>query len=185
MDGFTELPITVRVGATGAVYTFEVTDASGNTATVDVTINTGTAAAEITGVLLNQAGPAGTGGLDLDAGNSTGSADASAEIRDQGIDLAEPNATNWIQKISGVNGAEIRYAGNLPDGSNYEDITTQEEIEGAFTNSDALSGGISSVVAVGDEFVVESAGKYYFLLVTEVNITTNNNSDNYVFSIKR
>jgi hypothetical protein len=185
MNGFTELPITVRVGNTGAVYTFEVTDASGLNNSVTVTINTGTAASEIIGVLLNQAGPAGTGGLDLDAGNSTGSMDASAEIRDRGIDNSLPTADNWIQKISGTNNAIVKYAGNLPDGSNYEDITTQEEIQGAFANSVDLSGGISDVVVVGDEFVVERDGKYYFLLVTDITVTSNNNADSYTFSIKR
>ncbi|MFT4663887.1 MAG: hypothetical protein ACI8YQ_001403 [Polaribacter sp.] len=173
--------ITIRPTATG-VYTFEVTDANGLVGSVDVNVIVGTLSTEITGILLNAAGPSGTGGLDLESGTGVGSADG--DIKDEGINGGNADV-NWITKISAAGTATLKYAGNLPDGSGYADVNTIEGIQGAFDNSDDLSGGVSDVVVVGDEFVVESNGNYYFLLVTEVNVEPTDNSDNYVFSIKK
>lgn len=190
--GFTSLDmvnITIRPTSSG-VYSFQVTDANGLTDQVDVNVVVGTVATEITGVLLNSAGPSGTGGLDLDPdpmtgmATGTGSMDAAAEIKDEGIN-GNPLATNWVQKISAANSAVLKYAGNLPDGSGYADVNTVEGIQGAFDNSDDLTGGVSDVVVVGDEFVVENNGTYYFLLVTDVTIDEDGNDDSYTFSIKQ
>ena len=72
-------------------------------------VSVGQPVATILGALFNQAGPSGTGGLDLDTGASLGSTNANVEVRDMGIDTALPLANNWRQKIAGVNGTEIRY----------------------------------------------------------------------------
>jgi len=178
----TEAPITIRPTSSG-VYTFQVTDVNGLTGSVDVNVIAGTTVSEITGALLNQAGPSGTGGMILATGESVGSADG--DIRDSGINSANPDATNWIQTFYGNPGVEVRYASNLPDGSNYDDITTTEAISGAFGSSDVLSGGVTDVVLTGDEFVVNANGVYYYLKVTDVTITTDDNADQYTFSIKK
>ena len=185
-DGLVSAEVTLRLGDAGAAYKFEVADENGMTAFADVLINTGTAVTEVTGRLLNQAGPTGTGGLDLDVNDGgVGSADPDAEIKDEGIDLSQPLDENWIQKISAANNAVLKSANGLPDGSGYNDITTQEEIAAAFGNASDLGGGISDVVAIGDEFIVERDGKYYFLIVTDMDVTADNNDDYYEFSVKQ
>ena len=95
-------------------YGFEVEDEVGETASTSINVtltDPGTPLdMNISGVLFNQAGPAGTGGLDLDvADGGTGSADASAEIRDLGIDcdIDPANAENWVMKIGTANDADM------------------------------------------------------------------------------
>lgn len=177
-------------------YTIEVTDTDGNTVSVSIDITTFDPGTPITntleGVLLNQAGPAGTGALDLDAGIGTGTTTGNftiSEIRDWGIDQGLPNDENWLRQIGPINNTTVRYAGGLPGDFEFADITTKEEIEGYFDAGSALpndGGTKSDPVAVGDYFVVKSAdgAKYYFLEVIEVNVTANDNADNYKFNIK-
>lgn len=184
-------------GFTGSIYvkaltgahdlTFEVTTAAGDTATGDISYNAGTAVEELTGVLLNAAGPAGTGGLDLDTGDSTGSNDAAAEIKDEGIDTDQPVDVNWVQRISGVNGSEIRTPdmASLPEGFSYTSVSTQEEIVGTFDTGATLSNNTTGVVQTGDMFVVKNGNNYYLLLATDVVATTSDNADFYEFSIKK
>lgn len=184
-------------------YSFEVTDEKNLTDAVTVDILTqGVPVTEITdatlGILYNQAGPVGTGGLDLDTGNGTGSADGEAEIRDEGIDQAKPQSSDWRRQISGVNGSVIKVAGSsLPETFKYADVNYAEEIVSAYDLCDALTlqsadgtRMVTDVVAVGDIFIVKNGDKYYLLKVEEVNEvyiapdTMGNNDDNYRFSIK-
>jgi hypothetical protein len=192
-----------EVGTT-TTYAFKVTDANDRTDVVDIVIATvavpGTPiTSTLTGILFNQAGPAGTGGLDLDAGASTGSTDASAEIRDLGIDCALPNASNWRKQIGSVNGADMKKV----DATQLENFTfagvdKKEVIEQAFTTGIALTDGTSSncagvntpvtdvsdAVVAGDMFVVFANNTYYLVRVDAVNTTTDNNGDSYELSIK-
>ncbi|MFK7808505.1 MAG: hypothetical protein AB8F74_11940 [Saprospiraceae bacterium] len=184
-----EVAITIRPNATG-VYKFEVEDVNGLVGSASVNVIAGVAVTELTGVLLNQAGPPGTGGLDLDTGNGTGTqtTDVDADIKDEGIDSSQPDDSNWKQQISGINGSEIRFVGNdttLPEGTSYANITTQEQIETVFGNADALSGGVSAVVVIGDEYAVKNGDNYYYIKVTEITETDDNNNDSYTFDIKQ
>lgn len=178
-------------------YTVEIEDAGGNKASVSIDITTfdpGTPIENtLTGkLLLNQAGPAGTGGLDLDLGEGTGTMGAGsekAEIRDWGINLGLPNDQNWLRQIGPINNTVVRVPGGLPGDFKFSDIATKEEIKGYYDAGTALpndSGTKSEPVEVGDFFVVKSAdgSRYYFLECTEVNVTPNNNEDYYEFSIK-
>ena len=179
-------------------YTIEVTDTEGNTASVSIDITTfdpGTPITkELIGVLLNQAGPAGTGALDLNDGIGTGTTTgnfAISEIRDWGIDLGLPVDQNWLRQIGPLNGTTVRVAGGLPGDFKFDDIATKEEIQSYFDAGTALPNGSganakSDPVEVGDFFVVKNAdgSTYFFLEVDEVNITAADNGDNYKFNIK-
>ncbi len=178
-------------------YTFEVADVNDKTASQTVAITTEFGGTPIdmtlTGVLLNQAGPAGTGGLDLDTGNGTGTqpSDVDAEIKDNGIDLSQPVDQNWIRRISPMNGAEIRTPGaNFPSDFDFATVATKEEIQAFFNDGEALpaenanSEPMSDVVEVGDIFFVLRDGRYYLLEVTDITITPSDNSDSYTFNIK-
>jgi len=185
-NGFMEFVINIDSHDAGtSEYRVVLSDADGNTVETGVFVTVGATVSTLTGVLLNSAGPAGTGGLDLDTGTGTGSSDAAAEIRDQGVDLAQPVPQNWIQRISGVNGSEIRSANNLPEGFKFDNVAIQSEIVGAFDSSDPLTNNTSDVINVDDQFVVRNGSNYYYLLVTNVNVTTADNTDSYTFSVKQ
>ncbi len=187
-------------------YTFEVTDDNNLTDAVFVDITTkGEQVSVLTGkLLLNQAGPDGQGGLDLDTGESVGSIlgntgnpaiDTSykrAEINDEGIDLGKPLASNWLRQISGTNGAEVRYiGGSMPENFDFDNVKFREEIVAAFDNGrkftakDSTGELISDPLKVGDILTVKRGDKYYMIKVTKINITTNDNNDSYEFSIKK
>lgn len=197
-----EIGVHVHAAAGTATYRVVVEDEGGLTdeASFDVTVE---AAIEetLTGVLFNQAGPAGTGGLDLDTGDGTGSASASAELRDMGIDSLAGSGDNWRRRIGGINGVNVRYAGN---GSiEFDNVASKDAIVALYDGADDLqaantyTGGnievwgnfkVSGVVEVGDVFVVyKSSSETYYLVVVdaiEENTTLGDNSDNYTLSIK-
>ncbi len=198
--GEAEIFLRVQESAGTETYRFVLTDVEGNSGDYSFDIVTGTPPETLEGVLFNSAGPTGTGGLDLDTGEGVGSSDAAAELRDEGIDTDEPNATNWIQRISGVNGAEVKALvpgeGNLLESFTFEGITSKESIASLWDNgitfADTNSSGtpISDVVEVGDMFTVKSGDNYYVVLVKEVNLITSGeptdlNKDNYVVDIKK
>ncbi len=192
-DGFVEETLFIRVQDSGeSVYRVLITDEFGNSSEFTKTINAGTSGtpvSTIVGVLLNQAGPAGTGGLDLDNGNSTGSADLDAEIRDMGIDNG-PIADNWLQQIAGVNGSVVKQliAGQngLLESFSFGNVSVREEIIAVHDNNGIdFSGGVSNTVLVGDVFSVENNGRYYLLQVTNINVTTDDNNDSYTFDVKK
>ncbi len=191
-------------------YAFEVEDEGKKTAVTSIDISTiiPFTAIEKTliGVLLNQAGPANTGGLDLDTGESVGSKDMRAEIKDQGINLDRPATDNWRRQISGANGAEVRTVklSDLAENLKFSDIKFKEQILDAFAKGKALDGvdifrnsrgdkiatdddgneKVSQPMAVGDIFAVKRDNKHYLIECVKVNNTTNNNNDSYEFNIK-
>ncbi len=195
------------VNTVGAVRTYEVevADENGLKDAVSLTITskappTTPIERSLTGVLLNQAGPVGTGGLDLDEGLSVGSGAASAEIRDVGIDCSQPDASNWRKQIGTVNGAEMRRVvpANVENFS-FANATNKEIIAAAFSTGNPISDTNQAIdclgnavtvtdmtlpLVVGDVFAVSANGKIYLIRVDEVNNTTNDNADNYKFSIK-
>lgn len=190
-DGFIDQMLFIRVQDSGtSVYRVEIADSFGQATFFEKTVNTTPAGTAVTldeGVLLNQAGPSGTGGLDLDTGTGTGSMDGEAEIRDNGID-GGPVATNWLQTISTVNGSTIKSVvpgqGNVLEGFTFASAETVETINDLHNSNSNIYAG--SVVLVGDMFTVQRAdGKTYLLVVTAVNNTSTDNNDSYTFSIKR
>lgn len=185
-------------------YVFTVKDKNGKTDQADIVITTvaqpGTPlTSTLTGVLLNQAGPAGTGGLDLDTGTSTGSTAATAEIRDLGINCALPDASNWRKQIGTVNGAEMKKVNvAMLENFTFDGVDKKESIQLAFTTGTTLANGVSTTcagvnttvtnvsdeVVVGDMFVVFANSIYYLVRINAVNNTTNSNADSYEMSIK-
>ncbi|MEL6594212.1 MAG: hypothetical protein AAFQ68_29180, partial [Bacteroidota bacterium] len=163
-------------------YTISVTDNGGNVAQVSFDITTEVGLETATQyLLLNQAGPAGTGGLDLDTGDGTGSADPEAEIKDEGIDLGAPsNDVNWKQEISGVNGSELR----LPDaGFDYDALNNFAQLQAAFDVGVPFT--TSNKVEIGDVFLIKNGEKYYAIKTTDINVTPNDNADYYEFEVKK
>ncbi len=191
-------------------YAFEVEDEAKKTTVVSVDITTiiPFTAIEKTlmGVLLNQAGPSGTGGLDLDTGESVGSRDTRADIKDQGINLDRPATDNWRRQIAGANGAEVRKVNlsDLAENLTFSNVQFQEQILDAFTKGKELEGvdifrnsrgdkiatdddgneKVSQPIVVGDIFAVKRDNKHYLIECVKVNNTTNNNNDSYEFNIK-
>ena len=158
-------------------YRIIITDDNGETSQINLDITTVDPLTPVTtlmGVLFNAAGPAGTGGLDLDEGVGTGSTSSLAEIKDFGIDPNEPGSVNWIQRITGINGNEMRYVYNglagVPEGFTFGGVVGKEEILALWDVSEAFTstvGGESASfpVEVGDIFVVSNGANYYICLL--------------------
>ncbi len=161
----------------------------------------------LTGVLFNQAGPAGRGSLDLDEGKSAGitsdgetTADQT-EIRDMGLDCTIPApGLNWRRQIGAFNGTTLRQVDETQvENFAFDNVTTVEEITNAYDTGISFGAGesincgngnttavenVSDVLGVGDMFVVFNGTRYYLIRVDEVNETSADNNDSYVFSIK-
>ncbi len=189
--GFEENVI-IRIQDQGvSAYEVVITDDFGNSSTISKNVSVeaaGTPVSLISGALLNSFGPAGTGGLDLDTGNGTGSSDPLAEIKDEGVDASLPNASNWKQQISGVNGSVVKYlvpgSNGLQEGFTFTSVDSKETVAALHANGVDFNGGVSNMVSTGDMFTVENNGKYYVLVVTDIFINEIDNSDQYTFSIK-
>jgi hypothetical protein len=204
-----EIEVTPDASITDAgVYTYsaDIEDENGQVSTTSFILTTelsGTALEmTLTGVLLNQAGPAGTGGLDLSTGTSVGSDAAEADIQDEGIDNGSATvAGNWRQQISGANGATVVFVddlGKVAEGLTFETVEFQEQISDAFASGIELDGDdsncdctdsindepVSMPVQVGDVFAVQRAGVTYLIQCTDVNVTDTGNGDSYEFDIK-
>ena len=188
-DGFTDAMLVFRVGNLTAPteYRVVVTDEFGGSSEATFTVNPGTPVETIMGALLNQAGPSGTGGLDLDTGEGTGSMNAAAEIRDQGIDLALPAASNWKQQISGVNGSSLKRITAGQDGVSenftFDGVQTKEEVAALAGQGAAVT--VSSKLSGGEVFAVTNNGRFYLIRIASVNVTVDNNNDQYNIDIKK
>ncbi len=163
----------------------------------EITIDTGIAGVSVTelsGVLFNSGGPAGSGGLDLDDGIDTGSSDVISELKDEGIDQSQSTANNWIQRMSGINGTEIRQMivgeNGLQEGFSFDVIATDNQLAELWGNGVTLSAVNSSgnlttgIVQVGDVYLAFRDGKYYAFTVTNINVTADDNKDSYTLDIK-
>ena len=183
VDGFVGKSVGIKTPATAGTYeyTFVFTDEFGLKVESKVTAKVGTLLSfSATGVLFNAAGPAGTGGLDLDTGEGTGSSDTKSEIKDLGIDSGAPVATNWLQKIQGINGTELKVAA---PGTDFTKIVFTEQILSLWTNGTAVSGATAKV-GKGNQYVAKRGTTYYFFEVADVIATTNDNQDKYELNIK-
>jgi hypothetical protein len=181
-------------------YDFVVADEDGLSTTKSVNVTTGTALSMLEGILLNQSGPTGQGGLDLDTGAGTGSANATAEIRDEGV-VDPVNDGTWLQQISGVNGSELKYIikgqNGVSENFSFASISIKEQIAALWNNGRAFDKksadglrNVSAKVAVGDIFIVKNGTKYYLLTVKSIKITPDipndpdRNKDSYTFDVK-
>lgn len=184
--------------STSTTYTFTVRDSDGEEATADIVFSqpeeviSTPLSRTLEGVLFNQAGPSGTGGLDLSMGTGTSSTSALAEIRDMGIDSAIPVGTeNWIRRIAPVNMTQLRMPSSAWVAENpFADVDSKEAILEAF-NSSSVDLATSDVVNIGDIFVVFDArdDNYYLINTKNIFVETEtaaprNNNDRYVFDIK-
>ena len=186
-----------------ATFAFRVTDESGLSASVSFKVTIvpppGTPIEmTITGALLNQAGPAGTGGIDLDTGDGTGTRMSStgdpavdnsylqAELEDEGInrDITPVGSANWRRQISSINGTVVRQADltKLPETFSFDNVETKEQIKDVFDTGAALTGDdstcnctdstfgeeVSEPVEEGDIFVVKKEDKYYLVRVDNI-----------------
>ncbi len=185
------IKLTTEEGVTNA-YSFILTDTLGNStpATTPINITTKVTGTPITGnlsgALLNAGGPAGTGGLDLDTGTGTGSLDPDAEIRDLGINLSEPAATNWYQQVAPANDAKIRIASPGSEFPfDFDGAAFKEQIKDGY-DIIGTDPGATPVVNIGDVFLVKRGTNYYAIKCTNVQVKPdqNDNSDFYEFSIK-
>ncbi|MEM9886738.1 MAG: hypothetical protein AAF849_12670 [Bacteroidota bacterium] len=187
-------------------YEFRVADDEGETNSVFITIETDipftNIETTIEDALFNQAGPGGTGGIDLDTGMSTGSNDGEAELQDEGINNgASTVAANWRRQISGANGAEVVFVddlGKVVEGLTFDNVEFVEQITAAFDAGIALDGDdsdcdcsdttddeeVSQPVNTDDIFAVRRDGRTYLVQVTAVNVTENDNNDSYQLTIK-
>jgi len=175
------------------VYTITLTDQFSSTSVVTYTVTTapsGTALETRNDVLLNAAGPDGTGGLDLDEGLGTNSTSTIAEIIDNGADFNQPSELNWIQTISPVNGSTIKYLAKggvaVSEGFSFDGTMFKEELPDLFDSGEDFTNGMSAKVQVGDVFIVENMGKYWMLNVTEIFIEGGvmENGDFYRFDVR-
>ena len=180
-DGFEEVVSISSQDKGTQTYTIEIKDEDGNTQTAEFDL---TVMIEYVAVIVNNKDGQNLGGLDLDNGENVSFDSADAELRDLGIDLNQPLASNWIQEITAVNGAEIK----IPDMTqvenfSYENATTREIIINAFDTGLALESG--DKVEVDDMFVVKRGDDYFLLSTTQVVVTPSDNFDYYEFDVKQ
>lgn len=176
------------VNETTSTYTIIVVDQNQKTASASLDITTvdpGTPVTERNMILLlNAGGPAGTGGLDLETGDGTGSninTNPDSDIKDMGIDLALPADQNWKQQISQMGTTVLK---TVDASVVYADVKTVEEVAAIFEAGMTITGA-SDKVEVGDTFVAQTKeGNIYLIFTSEVNVTATGNGDNYVFSVK-
>lgn len=185
-DGFKDKKLIIRTPTAIGTYNYKVIFKDEYGLTTEQTFSIKVASAitfSANGILLNQAGPAGTGGLDLDNATGTGSGDPNAEIRDMGINSG-PVATNWIQQIAGVNGTELaRFSIGTELAANWtlSSVSSAEEIKDLYPKGKPLG---TNKVVTGDVFVAKKGEKYYLFQIAEVFVTTGDNEDKYSIDIK-
>lgn len=172
-----------------STYSFVVRDAQNQKDTVSVVITTPMEVVttpldgNLTGVLLNSDGPRGTGGVNLETGAGTGSTAVGSHLRDQGIDVALPAATNWRQKIAPItaNSIEMREAAV---GTDFNSVVNKEAIADIWAAATVSTE--TAKVQTGKILLAQKAGeaRIYLVQVTAVNVMPTDNSDNYELSIK-
>ncbi|MEM7573257.1 MAG: hypothetical protein AAF433_10165 [Bacteroidota bacterium] len=179
-------PTSTAVGT--RTYRFDVLDNSNQigSLTLNITFEESDLQMTLTGVLLNQGGDVGTGGLDLDTGAGVGSNNADAEIQDEGIDLDLVATQNWRQQISAVNDAVLRVVDltALPDGFSFATVTSQDQIIQAYNTGTVPDGDdancncsdssnneeVTQRLEGGELLTVLRDGRYYLIEVVSANI---------------
>ena len=161
------------------VYTITITDDNGKEASVDYTFTLEAAATPFTATfsnvrMYNNSGPLG-GAIDLDSGTNVSSADASADIVDNGLD-----AGNWSKTISPLGSTDLR---SLDAGVTYDGTTSREMLVSAFDGGTSLSS--TGELTVGSIYAAKIGDDYYLLSVATVEETSADNEDYFEFNIKQ
>ena len=183
--GFTETLLMSLPDTSGNYdYLIVVSDPNGLSDSVSFSaeINLGTPVDSVkTNLMLsNSAGPAGTGGVNLITGESTGSSDPGAHLSDEGIDSDEPPATNWLQMISAGPATETL---KLATGADYDGTDTKENIEAIFNGATTVT--VSDKILGGEVFALKTfSGAFVLVRIDAVNIAPADNSDSYTISAK-
>jgi len=166
-------------------YRIELRDAEGLSASVSVDILVqNTIDTSYTGVLVYNKDGNQLGGLNLYDGSAVAFNSSNAQIRDLGIDLNLPLASNWLQKIRAVNSAQLRIPGNNQvENFSFENTNSRDALIAAYNNGVDI--GDSDKVQVDDIFLVKNNDDYFILKVTQVMVTPSDNNDFYEFSIKK
>ena len=185
-DSF-DATLVIEMAATGdaATYGIDVADTQGLLGSLNISVTLGLPIdTSYTGVLVYNRDGQQFGGLNLYTGESVAFNSPDAQIRDLGIDLNQPVASNWIQKIIPVNNAVLKVPGaNQPEGFSFANVTSRDILIAAFDAGDAINQ--SEKVQIGDIFLVQKDDDYFILEVTNVVVTDNDNNDYYEFSIKK
>ncbi|MEO1587293.1 MAG: hypothetical protein AAFS00_08410, partial [Bacteroidota bacterium] len=123
-----------------------------------------------------------TGGLDLDTRASTGTQNETThDLADTGIDTNLPLADNWKQQFEAANGAVLKSVTSKARVSSSYNVT----MSSLKLISSKLTVDATDRVEIGDLFLVKSAsGTIFFLNTSDIVITTDNNDDRYVFTVK-
>ncbi len=192
-DGF-DWEISIQTASDFGTKNYEivVADENGQTASVALNVTTGTTVTVLSGkLLLNQAGPVGTGGINLLTGDGTGSSDANAHLKDEGIDTDLPVANNWKQQISGANGSVIRTLGSdQPETFDYDNILLSEQIVELFvagqdlTLTNGAGEAITEKIEIGAILLVQNGENHFAVRVDDVSVSPSDNADFYELSIK-
>lgn len=173
-------------------YEFVITDASGLETTQTINVTLGTPTTELSGkLLLNQAGPGETGGINLITGEGVASNSVKAQLKDQGINTDLVTANNWRQKIAGANGATIRLLSeSVLEGFSFEGIFINEQIIDLFdtgtplilTNANGVP--VTDKIIGGEILLIEQEGVYFAVRIDNVVVTATDNKDYYELTIK-
>lgn len=187
-EGFTS-DIQLRVPSETGIYSYGiiVTDELGFEKEINFQVSVGSPVVLLEGVLFNSSGPAGYGGLDLDAGIGTGSGDEIAEIRDLG------GAPDWKKQIAGAgyNLSTLQYIipaeNGLDENFTFSSINFKEDIANIKANGTIFTE--SNELVMGDMILVSNVDKDenqrdFLIYVREVNEVSGDNTDNYVFDVK-
>ena len=181
--------ITIAANAEAGEYSGEIilSDEANRSASIDFNyiVERPSDLDSIMGVLFNSGGPGGTGGINLETGEGTGSADPSSHVRDLGIDINLPPTENWIQKIAPITANDVSLR-QISDAPSFEEVIYSEQVEALYAEgTEVTSDGTAEKVQVGDTFVARQGEQYFFFVISEVNLSSSDNSDNYVIDIKK
>lgn len=185
-EGFaTALFIRSHDGSGARTYTVEIEDEAGAIASQDFTINSGTPIdLEFVAIVVNNSDGPEFGSLDMHAGEAVSINSDQAEIRDMGIDINEPNATNWLRQIRPANGAILRVPDpNQVENFKYENIDTKEAIIAGYDTGTEVSE--SDPIEIGDLFIVRAGNDYFLMQAANVVLTDSDNLDFYEFNVKQ
>ncbi|MEO6191154.1 MAG: hypothetical protein ABIO44_13140 [Saprospiraceae bacterium] len=163
-------------------YYFQVEDKNKEKATVSFKIYTDENRISILldKKLYNKDGPAGFGGIDLQTGNSTGSTDLSAELKDEGNGPLE-----WMMQFSARNPVETTIRLVLA-GTNFTDLNSKTDIVDAYDNGNMTT---TASPSIGSTYIVKS-GIFYFAinikdLYVQMGTGTGKNGDYFLMDIKQ
>ncbi|MEL6734026.1 MAG: hypothetical protein AAFP83_23010, partial [Bacteroidota bacterium] len=106
------------------------------------------------------------------------------DLADTGIDTNLPLADNWKQQFEAANGAVLK---SVASTVSFDEINFKEDIVTLYDDDTRAFNvtGTTDRVEIGDLFLVKtSSGSIFFLNTSDIVITSDNNDDRYVFTVK-